>query len=491
MDKQTGMNNVEVMELVNSLEKRYPVHTWHSGGIDFWPLIRRTIFNHLRKKKITTVKDTSKKSILPKAPLLLGSYLRSFFLSKSSFIFSGNIAHRVDFKAYSYNRFADPLMDQLQIDGNNSLLIETTKTSFLPKGVYRKDRYFLIENAIQWLNLVLRFRKKLVQVKPSDFTEYSCFLQELIDLDSGFKKKLSTKKLDVIVARMSLYKKFATMLLKRVKPRAVLALSYYGEWNLSLLAAAHSLKIPTFDIQHALMYPKQCAYNNFVNIPKGGYNSMPDYFWTWGDYEAELVNEWAGKTSRHKALPWGNPWINAYRSGQTPYKGSIDSYLDPKKELILYTLGNRGEQFPEYLVNFIKTNNDSYQFWFRMHPRQIQFKNDIERQLKEFGIDNLVNLEEASSLPLPEILNHSNVHISLMSSVVIEAAYFGVHSLVLHADGKVYFENHRVKSFCHFFDERNENILECIKQLSRARNTSSPPVLISNLSRNLIKHLNK
>ncbi len=445
----------DILAFVNELEEKFPVYEWKYEGIDLWPFIRQLIFQHFLKKKITTKKKRKAISIknLFRSYRAYSKFFRS--LTQIEFLFSAYEAHRNRIHNISFNRFADPVMDQLLELSYTSLLLEQSKTDKVTSSVYKRERFQALDNALEWINIKFKIRKKLIKQKPIILIGFDDFLSHISKVDIALIKKINRTRVGNIALRVRENKLFAKMLLKRTKPKAVLLVCYYGEWQQALIVAAKEKNIPTYDIQHGIIYEEHYSYGKFSGFPATGLSTLPDFFCTWSKYEANILNSWLPNSS-HKAIPLGNPWLMAFQENKVPKIQNLSEIIELNKKLILYTLGNRGEQFPPYLVSLIRENSSEYEFWFRLHPRQLFELEKIKQELSELGIINLVNIEEGTFQPLPNILNHTDLHITLMSSVAIEAANMGVPSIILHKEGREYYEDHEIRTYCTFFEEGDD-----------------------------------
>lgn len=458
----------EILIFVNELEENFPVYEWQFKGVDLWPFIRQIIFKHFLAKKITTKKNKKGFTFrnLLKFYIARKNILKNTY--QADFLFSANQVYRSQLSRFSYNRFADPLLDQLEELGYKGLLIEQSKTDVYSSNIYRSSRFQKLDDALNWEMMKLRLYKKIKILSAIALPQFDSFLETICKVDEKLIQRVNMQKVANLAYRLERNKSLARDLLYKVKPKAVLLVCYYGEWQQALLLAAKEMKIPTFDIQHGIIYQEHYSYARFSQIPSHGLSTLPDYFLTWSEYESSLINSWAEKSTHH-AVVLGNPWLMAFKENKIPQLQNITDLIDPTKKLILYTLGNRGEQFPAYLVSFIKENNKDYQFWFRLHPRQLPEIDNIKSELESLKILHLVNIDAASSQPLPSILNIASLHLTLMSSVVIEAANMGVKSLILHEEGKDYYKDHEVKDYCYFYNLESNDIAVVITTLVKEK----------------------
>lgn len=78
----------------------------------------------------------------------------------------------------------------------------------------------------------------------------------------------------------------------------------------------------------------------------------------------------------------------------------------------------------------IAAGEGRFAFWVRLHPAMLERREEI-RALLGAGVE----LDEPTDLPLPALLARSAVHVTHSSSTAVEAAQFGVATLITSAMG--------------------------------------------------------
>jgi len=186
-------------------------------------------------------------------------------------------------------------------------------------------------------------------------------------------------------------------------------------------------------MQHGPQVMGNSGYANWEDLPQKGYNVLPDFYWVWDHQSKQNIDSWVDKTTRHKAILGGNPWCE--------YWNDQPSTIESTENEILYSLQPLPTEvlFPDFLVDFIKKEK-SYAWKLRYHPRQqpLHIK-EIETFLKQRNILDLLTIEDAIQTPLPLSITKAKVGITNYSGVVLEAAYFGKPSIILHPLGEIAF----------------------------------------------------
>ena len=224
------------------------------------------------------------------------------------------------------------------------------------------------------------------------------------------------------------------LILKLLRPTIVFAI----DWDWSLNEVCNISKVPIYYIQHGVIAEDHMYFgrNIIVDTDKKG---LPTGFLCW-DEESTL-----NFRNIIEAYNIGNLWnLNFIQRDSNAY--TIIKYLPPllktnNKPLILVTLTWGNPEFihlPQNIIEVIKKTYQRFNWIIRLHP----VINQSEILVKEFDafLKNSFNPEEiksliwdsVSELPLPMLLSKSSCHITIESSAVIEAAQFGVESLILN-----------------------------------------------------------
>jgi hypothetical protein len=224
---------------------------------------------------------------------------------------------------------------------------------------------------------------------------------------------------------------FYEELLLQIKPEKLYILYYYGD--LALVAVANKLNIQTIEMQHGAQTNEHMAYGSWTKIPSSGYDFLPRTYWSWNESSKNVIDKWASKITLYKCFVGGNPWVNLWLNKDEEYF---------QKDFILYTLQPNHtlqELFPEQLIASIKT--EKYKWFIRLHPRQLNKREEIILFLKKNNIIDLVNVHEATFNPLPVLLKNCLLHITNSSASAIEAAMFNKKTILLHEIGKLYYSD--------------------------------------------------
>lgn len=465
------MEPLEIKDIILNLETSYDISTWRSKGVDCWPVIRQSIANQLAHKKIT-----SKKAALHKrnAWQIWKDYRhaaqRLKKVGRVDQLFLANQIYRSELHGVSWNRFCDPLMNAIaEKHGKRSILIEESKTDAFIKNGHQEERLFAIDPILDWLAFKRLWLKRLRIVRRPKVPFINELNEAFEKIEAQTGKKLKVKKAINEIERLTLYTPVAERILRKLKPDKVHIVCYYGTWAMAMIYVARKMDVASSDIQHGVINELHLMYSHWSTMNRNGFNVLPNTFFTWSSYDQKVIETWTKNSEVHQAIRLGNPWLQIFKEKLSASTTDWKSY-DQSKPLILYTLANRDDIFFDALVEFVKKAKDQYNLWFRLHPRQLPFKEEVLGRLNELGILDMINIEEATNLPLPEILAKTSLHITLISSVVIEAMHFDIPSLIVGELGEQYYKMYEETGLAYFasfeqFEERVDYLLK-LKQKS-------------------------
>jgi hypothetical protein len=434
------MTRKEIIALINNLEQKYPVDEWVIDDISVWPIIKVNIFNGWRVKYDKEFADynavvrskTKRKGLLKKVQELLKSaiYLSKLLLKspvRVPFLFLGANNYRVIVDDIFVNKYFEPIANLLRNEySEKSLFIEyqpqdPAKKYQVADEVVFIENYYGVAKLLQYLN----GNNKIVTSKLKDFNLLVTDLKVKMPDFADYNSQLSYLHRQIVSIKTYIY--LFDIFFKKYAPKYAMGLCYYNIVSYAMDYSAIKNKVVSIDMQHGGQGDLHPSYATYNKVPRDGFNVFPKIFWCWDKPSYDVINNWITKQSFHQVLLGGNPWI--------PFSAQVDKneYIFPQQKIILYTLQLNEPE--DYIIDAIKNTPNGYVWWLRMHPRAINTKGLIEDLLKVNGVFDSVEIDRASSYPLPAILRHATVHLSNFSGSVIEAAQLGVKTILLNEVG--------------------------------------------------------
>jgi hypothetical protein len=428
------MEREEVLSVLKQLEQKYPVDKWKIDTIDVWPIVKLNIFDRWRNtqeeqynKLLKSV--ASKPSSIKNLFRYFASfyYLLSLFVKKKKsipFLFSGANSHRINFEGEFINRYYAPLMAHLTEIGHESLIIE-----YHPRDISKQypsvDSIVFLNNYLPAVKFLGLFKNKKNIIELDQFDD---FIDDINRHIPALKlKKTYVNALLNKVKAISNYKAVYSIFIKKYNPKYAVCLCYYSDPCFGMMSAAKENNVIGIDMQHGGQGAMHPSYSDFCKVPANGFNLLPQLFWCWDQSSYNNINAWASKQIFHKPIIGGNPWLGYFATK------NYTVYAEAQEKIILYTLQlNEPEQF---IIQAIKNTPPGYKWWLRLHPRTLNTLPHIKSVLSNAGVLDKLEIDKATSYPLPQILSNTSVHISAFSGAVIEAALFGIKTIIIDPIG--------------------------------------------------------
>lgn len=400
---------------IQNVEEQTNVTAIKHLGIDVWPLIRdefivdeRRVSNKNRGTVWRKLIIESFVSIFRLLRLMLAKRARNLYFS-SSHIFEkdGNLYKH---KLFQY------LWDSET--HNENIYFE-----------YRKGDKKGSVAAIEFLTptvLVTKILSLFIKSRIEDiqgFQEYLLFSKDRVS--GAYIGVTNAKRLNKKIKTVKASQIYWRYMLRVLSIQKVYLIAYYNGHLYGFIKACRDLGIETIEVQHGLQGKYHLAYGSFNNVPPSGYNIIPEIFWCWNEIYTNEINSWAGKTTFHQAYNKGHLWIK--------YLQKNNKIGESSKKIVLFTAQpyEWNVAFRPFVIELLNTLGKKESIYLRLHPSQLSEQKDIEKYLNEKGINVELNIDEASKVDLPTLLNQTKLHITLDSSVVIEADLFNVDSIVL------------------------------------------------------------
>jgi hypothetical protein len=435
------MNAKRVIEIINILELESNIINWKFKDLDFWPLLRLEIYMSLsfdlmhmthNNDKFSRIKSLIEGNI--KFPLkYFNDYKNNSNFEKNDILFLSDGISFTKINGKLYEKFIDPLKTEIDKRCLSSLRLDPYHNYHIPRFSSSKFIQPFIDPII--IKEYLTFREE------SDFdkTNKSTILKIFKNLNlEKFNPVLEQAFLKAkLIYKISIYfeKK-----LKKVQPKIVFIVYYYGLYGMSMTLACRRLSIPTVDLQHGVQGDLHAAYGNWLNVPKDGFNLLPNYFWCWSKTESNAINQWSHSVGNHEAITGGNMLLEIWKSKEYDFINDYEkifNQLNFKGYKILVTLspGISSSNVLSNLFQVIAETQNQYNWLIRLHPNMLSQKKNVIHDLKSYGIYNY-EINQISRLPLYTILNNTDLHITHSSSTVIEASMFGIQSVIINEYGK-------------------------------------------------------
>lgn len=430
INRQDFINELNAIDRVNDLTD------WKYQDIHFWPIVKNIAFFAWHKKY--KISFTSANNMISEAPnanrwkelfhnlissgLGLFSYMKykiGLKELKGQTIFCGSWSHRVHVDGWFFNRYFDTLINEYKLD--NYIFVEYDKIR--TKERYPHSQLLVTEHLSMFLNLLGRFQSNRALL-TEQLLRHSGILDRLASLIELSKTQLINKIVKTI-SNINAQANFWAFVIQKAKAQRVLLLCYYNMEPYGLTVASKRIGIESIDMQHGGITSLHQAYGGFSKIPSGGYQTVPHTFWCWDLPTAKIIRTWA-KEPNHKVVVGGNPWYVHSAALQNINKFQLKATTNKR---VLYTL--QYTYLDDFVIETIQQTVHQMDWYLRLHPRELHKRHLLVKQLSEHHLLDRVEIEKASTYPLPVLLQQVSVHVSKFSGSIIEAMGLGVPTIII------------------------------------------------------------
>lgn len=319
------------------------------------------------------------------------------------------------------------------------------------------------------------YRKKVI----NKFNSNKRFQKDLLDFTIYLKNDISEKfdlynlLVNSIVESQVKYLSFLVFF-KKYNFKKVLVYCYYDSNVMAILRAANKLNITTIEYQHSQVSSKHFAYSGWGNSIQKSYSFFPSIIWAWRDSDVRnLLNEFSAIPS-HKVIKGGNVVIPLYANEKDKKNNQIPKVL----------VALEGTGLPDYIFDFI-SNNKQVNWMLRLHPR---YPSDKELILRLKNNNQLsVDIENANSLSLYELLKNVDYLLTSGSGCAIEAQTFGVTNIIYDEKGYTTYKE-QIENGTYFFIRNSDNLKNIFNNNLRSNNDfDKVEVDTSNITKKIIE----
>lgn len=484
------MRSSACLELINDMEQIHPVLSWMVDDTHLWPLIRAELWWANNQDYASKREEAAyERAVLRRARQIrqaaVGGVTHLIAQSRSSglreqpgrvdAVFLGDSVSRIWINSRWYDRICEPLIEQLEARDITTLQLEPYHLHRVPTN---RPCIFIQRHIDRAM-----FRALLKAPTPLTLPGYELFLADLRSRGAE-TSSLSQRALQRRVTALQTITSWFVDFLRRVAPKAAFIVDY----NLTCMAlhlACRALEIPSVELQHGVVSHLHWEYGPWTKVPPEGYAILPRYFWLWSEHEVAIVNGWS--VDEHRAILGSNLWLDRWTQSSDPLIQKSDRLIEKglaaqRRRTVLVTLQSGfAERERLQLLADTAEATPELTWWIRCHPVMSKTEKlttyDVFRRICSRSF-----IDEISELPLYALLRHTDVHLTHNSSVVREAAAFGLPSVVTDASASEMYPDLLAQGFLQPVESRDHLIeFVCTVQKRPAVRATEPRASIDNL----------
>ena len=456
--------HAEAIKIIRDIEAQCDTQKLLYRGVSYWPLCRLRIWTALMRSMVLSRKEGDPAGIANTPPSwpnvgqvnaeFIGppelGLLRTHAKNPTDPISDDNLAPRALFfvRPEEYSDKLDGAAFAKTIDSTFErarALCSATKIEIADPRTMSFARHF------PSLFIHPEHAAKAVTFDPPGKLESYESLKITLE-QSGTDLELDAGELKKSMEEIFYYARIFEKLLKYLKPAALFLSVYYHNIGVALALACRWTGVKSIDLQHGRLGPYHGAYTQLTAAPEDGYHLMPDVIWCWGEqtkHDIE-VDKNPGCT-RHGGVVGGNAWLHKWRYGDTsglesPELKAFESEITDKRK-ILVSLQPLESPINAVLLDAMKQSPEDWIWLLRLHPLRRHTAPEIVEILRSAGVENF-EIERSTTLPLFSLLKMTDHHVTVFSSVVVEAAAFGVRTSLIGVEGKDIFKEQIKSGIC-------------------------------------------
>lgn len=441
------------------VEEQFPVETWSIDGVRVWPLVKADIHmetSHGWRRAHAPPAAPKLRDRFPVRPALemLQSRARRRATKQhdgvndaplcpvDALLYSDSAFIKLDGKFY--DKICDPVIDVLHAQGRSTTLVT-------PLSEFRHPRHtpsYFIQPALDRARVEARLRSSISTRLPLQVE-----LPQFAPATAQFRAEVPSARIGDrayyvrLVTYVKTFQRVYRRLLARARPKVVFIVSYHGLETMALIRECHARGIVSVDLQHGAINESHHAYASRHRFPAGGFDLLPDAFWVWSEDDAATIRRWTkDQPSAPKPYVAGNLFLETWRDERRPFVRNATERVNAIKEQtpglhhVVYALqGTEPPALIERLKDAIRRSRGRLFWWLRMHPTQLP---DERRLAGIFGGARAENhlLQAHTEIPFYGVLRQMDALATYSSTSVIEAAAFGVPSVLTSSDEQQVFQ---------------------------------------------------
>jgi hypothetical protein len=459
----------QIVGVIAGLEQGFPVASLMYADIPLWPVLRQQIANSLfwetvpdtaplKAKVYRAVPPIVARLILGAAQRTASSILRGKIAGPSEVMFATAGFEYVPFDGKLYNKFLDPVKERLDARGVSHADIELGfgGKDYSPKHSptidLRKEAALVSRAALFGTPGFSRSQSAVL----NEFARYSVERQGIrIDLPSVINR----------ASRISALADLFSAVLSAVQPKACMFVCHYQDTTMALAHASRKKGVTTVELQHSVVAEYDWNWCQWTAVADGGYSTMPDIFWAWGEKYVGMLGCWQQRPNTNLSpRVGGNLWIWKWQqAGETIPQRTAD--LAGSGKTVIYTVpfgdaSLMAEWFPPELEDAMRRSPPDWKWHVRLHYKSGDaLVQSVRLHARRLGPS--VEVHHADEHHLFHLFSIANAHISQTSTTALEAEAFGVPNLIIGAVGKDWFAE-EIRSGSYAFAATAEEILDFI-----------------------------
>lgn len=415
--------------LVSEIERHFPVDRWRLGDVPVWPLARFALYVDMHRAAFGGSAPRERPLFLRLGGALARPLINRWRSRHDAAhqLYTPKVAHavllgdgvsldRVD-GAYE-DRFGEPVVAALERMGKSTFVMQPGDLSRLP---WRRASF--AAGAIE----ARAFLASIFQHRQPELPrhgELMAFLAAKAIAAPSLEVRALGRRARHVAAAATLFER----ILRRVNPVMAFVVNAAAGLGPSFVLACRRRGILSVDLQRCPRAGAPMAHG-WSGLPPTGYATLPAVFWTWDAGELPRLPP----SSWHRDMHGGHTQILPFLDDDNPATIAWDGKIaqvgpDHERDILVALQPLGGTAVWNALADAIAVAPSSWRWWIRRHPAMRPEQDAAFAKLLSLSNTNVII---DPPLPLPALLRHTSVLVSLASGAAVEASWFGVPAIFL------------------------------------------------------------
>ncbi|MCP4313860.1 MAG: UDP-N-acetyl glucosamine 2-epimerase [Bacteroidetes bacterium] len=438
---------------IPELDRRLSHKSFYFRGSYIYPLIRQELLlpylQEYRKQfagEKNKFKDKAKKLLsVFRNVLLLTTQSRvkqynSLFIDPSS-----SRRYVKDQKAYSIH--SDFIIEKFP--SSETLMMELpSREAVRPLGIATPNIFY---PDLAFMGLFLRALFTRARYRETD---------KMITELEKFGIRLKARDVNRVLKRFRLYSNWAERFLKRVDPQHIFMICSYSYTQMAMIRASKKRNIPVIELQHGYVTKK---HNSYMYGQLENRELLPDYFFAYGKYFSDIMKSNSVMFDPQHVFDTGNLSLEALSVENPEVDNELLKLSGGRKIVLITSQITIREVLKELTLSLIDSGKDELFFIFKSHPGEYDASEYYSELL---GKANCLLLTDTRYTSL-DLLRVSDIHLTVYSSVFMEAYYFGVPTVFYFVESFSDYILEYVDDSIYFLNRSPEELLLTLQELTR------------------------
>lgn len=434
---------IQAFEILSKFEKKARPFRYYYKDFPIWLALRQSVYL-LILKNLTSSQDincgsfTRRKRIWTYIPLLISEAKfinRSIILNskkiREKYILCSEDVYRKPINEEEVNIFIDPIR---KFDKYN----EAIGIEFITNSSSKKNEMFYTLRAydlflLRAISYILK--PLIIKILKKSFSFSEETESELMKI--GIESKTLRYLTDSFISDFEFVTRYWEYVIRNTKPKLIATIGGYSVGNMLMIFTANKKGIPTVELSHGLVTPCHVGYiyKNLNNDLKNQY-AFSKYLIVFGKNFKDILIKEGTLWKKESIINLGYPWLDYYLNNVKINKNILRIKLGIGKEIKILTITSSSEEpFQSILVKLLLDVKipSNWVIVIKLHPNEISlWKNKYVKIRNKSNIKFVTDKE----IGLYDLLQISEAHASLISTVLWEASVFGLSNYIIDCSTK-------------------------------------------------------